>query len=553
MLTILFASMAFAAPSGPPGGDGNGTGGQHNGDGQNGTDHNGPINYANVTVSLIANYNAHYCALDVNFTSSQLDISRHINITGSPPNASINEDTKQFLMMLNRSLAESGGSFTCQLFTNGSGSGNQDGGGNQDSGQHPPIDPNGTAKCNGNPAPAQLVSGFAHIVENMSPDSEPDPNLSSMLSPICPFGLPYADVIVILTVDNDTRSCFLDVNYSSRVENFFRHLNITVSVPSISEGRRQAILILNSSLAAAGGSFKCVLLSNGSADCRSREGNTVPFPARALRDAGIGNGLNDSSLPGPNDTNGLSALCPYGNESNATHDDGIYHPVQPNESALTNYANVTLHFTVDNNARSCFLDLSYSSSQLNTTKRVNVTGAVPGSNTASYGPFKCLLFNDSSAECYGPGSPSPIHIPSFSDQYDIAQQLGSGPAGHAGPANLSAILAGMCPYGANGSSSLGNTTSGGGAGTNASQQGNITITHGNMTGQGGVISNGTGQANATSNSSAATATSTLSDLAAGLALFITSNSTATIIFVALVALLAYVLLKRGMRSSSASK
>jgi len=335
---LVFASMAFAAPSGPPNGDGgNGTGGQHNGNGTNGP--SGPMNYANVTISLIADYDAHYCALDVNYISSQLEINKRINITGGEPNASISEDGKQFIMMLNKSLSEGGGSFTCELFTNGSGAGNQDGGGSQGSGQqtgqqeHPPIDPNGTAKCNGagqegKPAPDQLISGISHLLEKGSPDAKPDPNISSMLAPLCPFGLPYANVTVNLIIDNNTRSCFLDISLSSMAQSFDKRLNITSTVPSPEAGRRQAILVLNSSLAAAGGSFRCVLFSNGSAECRGKEGNTVPFPALAMRDAGIGKGLDNPSLPGPNDTNGLSILCPYatGNiTQNGTHDgDGVH-------------------------------------------------------------------------------------------------------------------------------------------------------------------------------------------------------------------------------------
>jgi hypothetical protein len=358
---LVFASMAFAEPSGPPGGDDqNGTGGQHNGGDQNGTGPNGPMNYANVTISLIADYDAHYCALDVNYVSSQLEIDKLINITGGEPNASISDESKQFVMMLNKSLSEGGGSFTCQLFTNGSGAGNQDGGGSQGSGQqeHPPIDPNGTAKCNGaeqdgKPAPDQLISGISHLLEKGSPGSKPDPNISSMLAPLCPFGLPYANVTVNLILDNDTRSCFLGINYISRTESFDKRLNITSTVPSPEAGRRQAILVLNSSLAAAGGSFRCVLFSNGSAECRGKEGNAVPFPALALRDAGIGKGLNDPSLPGPNDTNGLSILCPYGANAtvheNETHDDdgdGIHPDNETNNTVLSNITgNLTVNYT----------------------------------------------------------------------------------------------------------------------------------------------------------------------------------------------------------------
>jgi hypothetical protein len=334
---LVFASMAFAEPSGPPGGDNNNGTNGHDGNDKNGT---APPPYANVTVTLVADYDAHRCALDVNYSSSQLDINKRINITGAMPNASISEDAKQFLLALNRSLAESGGSFMCQLFTNGSGSGSQ-GSGQQ---EHPPIDPNGTAKCSGagqeaKPAPTQLISGIAHLLEQNLPGSEPDPNISSMLSPLCPFGLPYANVSVILIIDNGTRSCFLGINYSSRAERFEKLLNITGAMPnaSISAGRYQAILVLNSSLAAAGGAFKCVLFSNGSAECfgKNHAGNPVPvpFPALALRDAGIGKGLDNPSLPGPNDTNGLGLLCPYGAGSNATDGDKHHGGNETNNSA----------------------------------------------------------------------------------------------------------------------------------------------------------------------------------------------------------------------------
>jgi len=279
-----------------------------------------------------------------------------------------------------------------------------------------------------------------------------------------------------------------------------------------------------------------------------------------------------------NDTNGTAGLPPNG----------------MNGTIGLPYANVTANLTIDNDTRSCALDVSYSSEMLNFDKHFNITGGTHNASISADGFqsimmlrrsldsgggfFSCQLFTNGTSECYGRNSAGKIvRIPPISD---IAKSMGIEFIGPflAGPSMAgvddTAALALLCPYSDEGIAARQNKSQGTGTTTNGKQgtggttirgnsgPGGETIVQENTTGKGTVTvsgaiyangTNGTAGQNATaaSNKSAVDTTSAAaSDAAAGLIMFATSHSAATaVVFVAVIAAIGYVVLKRGRPSS----
>lgn len=135
-------------------------------------------------------------------------------------------------------------------------------------------------------------------------------------------GMPYANISASLMLDNATRSCFLDVNYSSEALSYSKHLNITGGAPaSISAANYQSVALLRRSLDSGGGFFTCELFTNGTSECygRSPSGMRIRIPPISDIVRSLGVGLIGPFLASLNDTAGFEPLCPYFAEANATN------------------------------------------------------------------------------------------------------------------------------------------------------------------------------------------------------------------------------------------